>query len=313
MADEAYSWETDFQWRSRRNFIETWRDEYPEDRLASLAMCWSNMKFFGCRYPEKVESLVNEMESKCPPVPKPEKRPPKRSIIIENFSVYEPSDQVQNLNPISILTESAQKSKKTINFQELQSTNLFTCAVIIQDKLVATGEASNKKDAKRNAAENALDVLKACQPVVKKRKIDHDAATKVTKTELTMKAYEEASVIPESNLGNQLLRKMGWKGSGGIGKEGQGRAEPVMVTGVDGKQGLGVNQDTALHKGSVHKVILDFINSSDQDMKFSPELSKEDRALVHQLSKRYGLRHQSYGKYAERYLVISKNLYECEK
>ena len=33
--------------------------------------------------------------------------------------------------------------------------------------------------------------------------------------------------LDESNKGHQLLKKMGWKGEGGLGKEGTGIAEPI--------------------------------------------------------------------------------------
>ena len=59
------------------------------------------------------------------------------------------------------------------------------------------------------------------------------------KADLVSKAYEKAPSISDDNIGNQMLRKMGWTGSGGIGKDGQGRAEPVMALGTDGKFSLG--------------------------------------------------------------------------
>ena len=80
-----------------------------------------------------------------------------------------------------------------------------------------------------------------------------------------------------------------------------------MVTGVDGKRGLGqhsANKD--LHHESIKQVLMDFINGTDNDIKFSSELAKEDRALVHKLCQQFGLRHQSFGKGEDRYLVVSK-------
>lgn len=79
-----------------------------------------------------------------------------------------------------------------------------------------------------------------------------------------------------------------------------------MVLEADGKKGLGTSQAHNLHHGTINKVLMDFLNSTDTDMKFSSELSKEDRAEVHGLCKKYGLKHRSRGLGDDRYLVVSK-------
>lgn len=58
-------WESDLQWKARSQFIATWKDHYPDDKLSALSMVWANMKFLGCRYPAKTEEIVNELESKA--------------------------------------------------------------------------------------------------------------------------------------------------------------------------------------------------------------------------------------------------------
>ena len=47
------------------------------------------------------------------------------------------------------------------------------------------------------------------------------------------------TAIGSHNIGHSLLMKMGWKGSGGVGKREDGIAEPVLVNTVKGRQGLG--------------------------------------------------------------------------
>lgn len=236
MADESFTWETDIQKQARLQFISAWKHKFSNDRLESLSMVWVNMKFWGCRYPSAVENLVSDLEAKaCIPehllkreyskkvefLASTSKNTDNKSTLIENFTIYEPScdNTDTNINALSILNESAQKSKKSISFVENTKKHhkLFSYGVYIQDNLIAEGKAEIKKEAKRIAAEKALEVLKSHQPVVKKRKIDHDAAKTVTKTELTNQAYVNAPSIPDSNLGNMLLRKMGWSGVGGVG------------------------------------------------------------------------------------------------
>jgi len=43
----------------------------------------------------------------------------------------------------------------------------------------------------------------------------------------------------ETNKGNMLLAKMGWQAGTGLGKEGDGRVEPVKVAIFGERQGLG--------------------------------------------------------------------------
>lgn len=233
MADEN-TWETENHERARLQFISTWKDHFPPERLESLSMVWANMTFMGCRYPTAVEKLVKDLESKTTFTKLPLTRKDHQKVefkpasskkayastsLITNFVIYEPSNKDDQQNVISILYESAQKSKKSISFEEqpVSQKGHYSVGVHIDKQLIATGQAVNKKDAKRLAAENALEVLRSCQPVVKKRKIDHDAAPTINKTELTKQAYVNANSIPESNVGNQLLRKMGWTG-GGVGR-----------------------------------------------------------------------------------------------
>lgn len=46
----------------------------------------------------------------------------------------------------------------------------------------------------------------------------------------------------EANKGNLLLAKMGWKSGTGLGKEGEGRVDPVMVQQFESRAGLGASK-----------------------------------------------------------------------
>lgn len=48
-----------------------------------------------------------------------------------------------------------------------------------------------------------------------------------------------APPIDESNLGNQLLQKMGWTPGVGLGSTGQGMQAPIEVVVKNNKRGLG--------------------------------------------------------------------------
>ena len=309
-------WESDFQWKARSQFIETWRGYYPDDRLAALSMVWANRKFLGCRYPLETEELVKELESKCPRISLPYKAVKKPEPLIENFKIYEieGGDDNSTNNPVSVINESAQKSRKPISFEDLgmtDETGVYSYAVVIDDKIIATGEGPGKKQAKRNAAENALTILRDRQPIIRVSSAmqQHKSAPCLSKTDLVSKAYEKAPVISDDNIGNRMLRKMGWKGIGGIGKDGQGRAEPVLGIGTVGKLGLGckTSEKAKVTGTSVQEALKAFIAGPEQQIKFSSDLSKEERVVVHKISQQYGLKHKSYGAVNERYLVVSKS------
>lgn len=58
-------------------------------------------------------------------------------------------------------------------------------------------------------------------------------------------AVPEPGVEPgqdETNVGNQLLAKMGWKSGTGLGQEGAGRVEPIKVQQFAERAGLGASQ-----------------------------------------------------------------------
>ncbi|CAE6076232.1 unnamed protein product [Arabidopsis arenosa] len=52
----------------------------------------------------------------------------------------------------------------------------------------------------------------------------------------------EERAIDESNVGNRMLRNMGWHEGSGLGKDGSGMKEPVQAQGVDRRAGLGSQQ-----------------------------------------------------------------------
>ena len=50
---------------------------------------------------------------------------------------------------------------------------------------------------------------------------------------------QSAEPIPESNIGNRLLRSMGWAPGSGLGRDGKGIQTPVMAEKRPRRKGLG--------------------------------------------------------------------------
>ncbi|KAK7922166.1 hypothetical protein WMY93_009068 [Mugilogobius chulae] len=116
--------------------------------------------------------------------------------------------------------------------------------------------------------------------------------------------------IKEDNIGNQLLRKMGWKG-GGLGRDGVGIAEPIKVKEQFSREGLGMDADIQLKKRDLEDVIRNYASSDRQDdLRFSSELTNDERKQIHQISQKYGLRSKSYGQGKQRFLIVSRKVHK---
>ena len=116
--------------------------------------------------------------------------------------------------------------------------------------------------------------------------------------------------IPDDNIGSKLLKKMGWSG-GGVGKDGQGIAEPVKAEAqLVRREGFGMSASRGIDrdfKSKVRDMLTDYLRSgSAEDMKYSPEFTNDERAVVHAEARKLGLRSRSYGQGDERYLVVGR-------
>ncbi|GAB4857752.1 hypothetical protein Ancab_015660 [Ancistrocladus abbreviatus] len=67
--------------------------------------------------------------------------------------------------------------------------------------------------------------------------------------------------IDESNVGNRMLRNMGWHEGSGLGKDGSGVVEPVQAKSVESRAGLGsqqkkMNPDLEVQPGDSYKTLI---------------------------------------------------------
>lgn len=87
----------------------------------------------------------------------------------------------------------------------------------------------------RGSCEN----LKKTQPTVINNLKKGAIEDVISRNKLWVSSAEEAykQQIKEDNIGNQLLRKMGWTG-GGLGKSGEGIREPISVKEQHKRKGL---------------------------------------------------------------------------
>lgn len=213
---------------------------------------------------------------------------------------------------ICILNDTAQFNKITTDYKfSLMPDHLWKCEVYLLGQLVAAATGP-KKTVKHKAADEALKTLKEKCSVVKAnvRRDGNDAA--ISRSQIMGRSGEEAKAqeIKEDNIGNQLLRKMGWKG-GGLGRDGAGIAEPIRVKEQFTREGLGLDADSQLNKRDLEDIIRKYVASDRQDeLRFSTELTNDERKQIHQISQKYGLRSKSYGQGKQRFLIVSRKVHK---
>ncbi|XP_042349168.1 NF-kappa-B-repressing factor [Plectropomus leopardus] len=218
-------------------------------------------------------------------------------------------------NAICIINDTAQFNKVSADYKfTVLPDHRWRCEVYLEGQYVAAG-IGPKKIVKHIAAKEALATLRQTQAVVKSnlRKEGHNDA--ISRSQILARSGEEATrqEIKEDNIGNQLLRKMGWKG-GGLGRDGEGIAEPIRVKEQFSREGLGMDTDKTgnqLSKRDIEDIIRNYASSDRQDdLRFSTDLTNDERKQIHQISQKYGLRSKSYGQGRQRFLVVSRKVHK---
>lgn len=217
-------------------------------------------------------------------------------------------------NAICTLNDTAQFNKIAVDYKfSLMPGQCWKCEVYLLGQFIAAATGP-KKIVKHLAAEEALKKLKETCSVVKasvRKDCNGDA---ISRSQIMGRSGEEAKAqeIKEDNIGNQLLRKMGWKG-GGLGRDGEGIAEPIRVKEQFTREGLGLDADSQLNKRDLEDVIRNYVASDRQDeLRFSTELTNDERKQIHQISQKYGLRSKSYGQGKQRFLIVSRKVHKAQ-
>ncbi|XP_032383726.1 NF-kappa-B-repressing factor isoform X1 [Etheostoma spectabile] len=218
-------------------------------------------------------------------------------------------------NAICIINDTAQFNKVTADYKfTVLPDHRWRCEVYLEGQYVAAG-IGPKKIVKHIAANEALATLRQTHAVVKSNLRKEGNSDAISRSQILAHSGEEAirQEIKEDNIGNQLLRKMGWKG-GGLGRDGEGIAEPIRVKEQFSREGLGMDMDKAgnqLSKRDIEDIIRNYASSDRQDdLRFSTDLTNDERKQIHQISQKYGLRSKSYGQGRQRFLVVSRKVHK---
>lgn len=216
-------------------------------------------------------------------------------------------------NAICIINDTAQFNKVTAEYKfTVLPDHRWRCEVYLEGQYVAAG-IGPKKLVKHIAANEALATLRQTQAVVKSNLRKEGYSDAISRSQILARSGEETTKqeIKEDNIGNQLLRKMGWKG-GGLGRDGEGIAEPIRIKEQFSREGLGMDMDKSGHqldKRDIEGVIRNYAVSERQDdLRFSTDLTNDERKQIHQISQKYGLRSKSYGQGRQRFLIVSRRV-----
>ncbi|XP_066496002.1 NF-kappa-B-repressing factor [Tiliqua scincoides] len=232
-------------------------------------------------------------------------RAPGKKKDLKDLVVYENS-----MNPVCTLNDTAQFNKMTVEYVFERMTGLrWKCKVMLENELIAEA-VGVKKTVKHVAAEEAVKVLKKTQPTVVNNLKKGTIEDVISRNEICGRSAEEAlkQQIKEDNIGNQILRKMGWTG-GGLGKSGEGIREPIAVKEQFKREGLGldVERGSKITKKDIEQIIQNYAFSDSKiDLTFSTELTNDERKQIHQIAQKYGLKSKSHGQGRDRYLVVSR-------
>ncbi|XP_025916827.1 NF-kappa-B-repressing factor isoform X1 [Apteryx rowi] len=224
---------------------------------------------------------------------------------LKDLVVYENSS-----NPVCTLNDTAQFNKMTVEYVFERMTGMrWKCKVLLENEFIAEA-VGVKKSVKHEAAEEAVKILKKTQPTVVNNLKKGTIEDVISRNEIQGRSAEEAfkQKIKEDNIGNQILRKMGWTG-GGLGKDGEGIREPISVKEQFKREGLGLDVERVnkIAKRDIEQIIRNYARSESHiDLTFSTELTNDERKQIHQIAQKYGLKSKSHGQGHDRYLVVSR-------
>jgi len=213
------------------------------------------------------------------------------------------------------LSNSLQKSAKLndVPFDrtyEQVGEELWECSVLLAGELISKQQSTSKKEASKQACERAWEELKKKYLVIEEQRNSENGVSRQQIVDTgNLAVGSNANVIGDENIGNRMLKKMGWQEGEGCGNMGNGISEPVQAGGQVGRGCLGSNKKNrdVISYQDAQKIVEQYIQKNETgELVFSNELTAEERKKIHQIARRYNLKSQSHGKGQNRYLSLSR-------
>ncbi|GFN78095.1 NF-kappa-b-repressing factor [Plakobranchus ocellatus] len=229
---------------------------------------------------------------------------------LEDFVIVEPLVPIPDCTPTHTLRRSADFNHMLLEYEYFFQGEAARCILRIEGQVLADVNGATKLAAKNKAAEQGLCKLKKiCWVIKTKQAVDSD--TKISKEEMLNELTDQSDLLNDDNVGNKLLRKMGWSG-GGVGKDGSGMAEPVSqhLKSVLNREGLGLSAAKGItdeYRTKVKEIIENYAASENQeDLVFNCDFRLEERLIIHDHCRRLNLRSKCKGKGSNRYLCVRR-------
>lgn len=166
---------------------------------------------------------------------------------------------------------------------------------------IVRGKFASKQLAKSELAEQAMTILKKdCFYIIKKKEYE----------DVTTKNAESKQAGPEANYegskAHQMMLKMGWGGKGlGINEQGGEKTVAETIDQNVSREGLG--SDNVFKK--IHTLLEEYSKSGKMSLlRFEPDFTSEERAHIHKIARKFGLKSKSEGKGEDRRITITKKL-----
>ena len=238
------------------------------------------------------------------------------SLALEEFLIVEHGSRQEideTFLDTTILRQSADFNRMSLDYDfrldTVMGESRVRCLVSLQGNIMAEVEGISQQNAKHLASTKCMERLRQMCWTIQIKQAADSADLGLSREQVLGDIAKTSEAIPESNIGNKLLKAMGWTG-GGVGKKGTGIAEPVNVEAVINREGLGLKSEQGFSKNffpAMKSVVLNYAKSSDQnDLVFSPDFTKDERASIHKICQQMNLKTRSYGVGDERYLVASR-------
>jgi len=220
-------------------------------------------------------------------------------------------------NPVVILNNSAQFSRMAIDYQFTETrsrNNDFICTLYLEGKAIADAKGP-KKGVKHRVSELALQKLRQMCPTVRSGQVSLDRNTAISRDEIKAKPSSN-DYVGSDNIGNKMMKGMGWTEGSGMGARGGGIVEPIKATNESiNREGLGMRTIDCdkISREESEKIIKEYASSdSIKDVTFSSELSFDERLDLRMMIKRYGLSEKVLKVGRKIHLVMSRKISASE-
>uniref|UniRef100_A0A1B6C7P5 G-patch domain-containing protein n=2 Tax=Clastoptera arizonana TaxID=38151 RepID=A0A1B6C7P5_9HEMI len=220
------------------------------------------------------------------------------------------TDLDHKVGPVNIIQNTSVINKCSMETKNNKNNKGEICCEVSLDGIALGCESDLcPKKAKRKAMIATYKMLIMYHYVLEKKSTEF-LVKSATFIDLLNKSAE-SNQIPKSNIGCQMMKKMGWNEGAGLGHNEEGIMQPVLESGhLTSRAGLGsclAPQKTATMQNTIDHVLKAYvINDSYQDLVFCAGLESEDRKTIHKLAHRYNLKSMSSGEEPNRVLLVSK-------